>query len=208
MFHLHNIAGYVNYLSHLSHLSIFLAILASGHILPIPESVTLILLGYLAAIGKGKIISLLLIAFLATIFTDLVMYAISLSGSKLALALEKRINIDWIERYRTKEEKRLFFLVFASHFVPGWRLANPVIAGITRMPWRKFTLYTLISSLVYAPLFVLAGFFFNRNILPLIAAVESIRYLLFYILIVVAVLLIGAFFEKDNKGYNKPYAEK
>jgi len=136
------------------------------------------------------------------------MYAISLSGSKLALYFEKKINIDWIEKYRTKEEKRLFFLVLASHFVPGWRFANPIIAGVTRMPWRKFILYTFVSSLIYAPFFILSGFFFHKDILPLISTVESIRHLLFYLLIIMTLILIGMFLEKNKKGYNNHHAEK
>src|SRR6266704_250271 len=108
MIHLHTIAGYISYLSNLSYPSIFLAIISSGHIIPIPESVTLLLLGYIAGIGKANILGLIITAFLATIAVDLIMYVISLGGSNLAKKIEKRINIDWIEQYRTVEEKRLF----------------------------------------------------------------------------------------------------
>lgn len=202
MFHLHNIAVYISHLSNLSYPDVFLAILASGHILPLPEIATLILLGYIAAVGKGQIIGIIIVAIIAIIFVDMVIYSISLSGNKLALRLEKKVNIDWIERYRNAEERQLFFLVFASHFVPGWRLANPIIAGVTSMPWKKFTLYTIISSVVYAPLFIFAGFLYHKDVLPLLITVESIRHALFFALIIVVVILLGVFFEKSNKRYN------
>lgn len=208
MIHLHSIAEYISYLSKLSYPSIFLAILSSGHIIPIPESVTLLLLGYIASVSHAKILGLLITALLATIVVDLIMYAISLGGSNLAKKIEKRINIDWIEQYKTVEEKRLFLLVFASHFVPGWRFANPVIAGVTKMPWKKFALYTVLSSLIYAPLFILAGFFFNKDILPLITTVESVRQVLLYALIIGALLLIGTFLQNNKKGYNNSHAKK
>ncbi|MDE2026645.1 MAG: hypothetical protein KGJ07_09235, partial [Patescibacteria group bacterium] len=107
----------------------------------------------------------------------------------------------WIEKYRNAEERRLFFLVLFSHFVPGWRFANPIIAGITDMPWKKFGLYTIISAIIYAPLFIFAGFIYHKDILPLVATVTSFDNMIFFVLIMVALILLGVFFE-NNKGYN------
>jgi membrane protein DedA with SNARE-associated domain len=186
----------------------FLAIVASGHVVPLPELLTLILLGYVAAIGNVHMIGLMVVAVFAILVVDMVIYLISLSGSKLAIRLEKSVKIDWIERYRTAEERKLFLLVFVSHFVPGWRMANPIIAGVTNMPWRKFTLYTFISAVVYAPLAILAGFFYHKDILPLIATVASVQQILFFILIISLVIILGVFFENSNRSYNTSHAKK
>ncbi|MBX4189665.1 DedA family protein [Candidatus Parcubacteria bacterium] len=181
---IHSVAGLVEYLGNLSYGNIFFIIIASGHLLPIPESATLILLGYISAFGKLNIWSVLAVAVLATIAIDLVVYAICLGGSELATRLSKRIKIELLDKYRNAEEKHLFGLVFASHFIPGWRFANPVIAGVTQMPWKKFTLYSLISSLVYAPLYTSLGFFFHGRVLPVVVFLQSLQHVILWVLAV------------------------
>jgi membrane-associated protein len=201
MSHFHSIFGYLGRLDHLSYKSIFLAILASGHVVPVPELVMLILLGYLAALGKYSLWKIFGAAIFTTAIVDIVIYFICLGGSELVTKFSKKLNTRLTDRYLNAEEKHLFGLVFASHFVPGWRFANPFIAGMTQMPWKKFTLYTIISSIIYAPLFVAIGFFFHTRIVPIISAVESIRHILLWLVLVGVVALVAII-------YNKNHAEK
>lgn len=197
MIHFHSILSYIDHIN-LSYKGIFLAIVASGHVIPIPESVMLILLGYVAAMGKMGIWKIFAAAIFTTAIVDLIIYTLMLGGSELITHISKRLNTSLIDRYRTTEEKHLFGLVFASHFIPGWRFANPFIAGITQMPWKKFTLYTIISSIIYAPLFIAIGFFFHTRILPLIATVESIRHILLWLLIIAVVAALAIIYNREH----------
>lgn len=174
----------IHRLAHLSYGGMFLFLLASGHIVPIPESVTLILLGYVASLGTVHILGVLLVGIFTAFFLDMCIYFLSLGGSELLVRYSKKIKHSLIDRYHNAEERHLFFLVLASHFVPGWRLANPIIAGITQMPWRKFALYTLISSFIYAPIFVLSGYYFSAHLAPVITAIESVRHLFLILFLV------------------------
>lgn len=183
-------AHHLETLAHLSYGGIFLSILASGHVIPVPESVTLMLLGYLVFFGKLNLWKVFLVGIASTMAFDLVLYAISLGGSELAVKLTKRIKVSLIQRYQNAEERHLFGLVFASHFVPGWRFANPIIAGITQMPWKKFTLYSFISAAVYAPFFVAIGYIASARIARVILAIESARHLFLIILIIALVIFI------------------
>jgi membrane protein DedA with SNARE-associated domain len=198
MIHFHSILTYIEHFTNLSYKGIFLAILASGHVIPVPELVMLILLGYLSALGKLSLWKIFGVAIVTTIVVDLVTYAICLGGSELVTRFSKKLNTGLTERYLNAEEKHLFGLVFASHFIPGWRFANPIIAGVTQMPWKKFTLYTVISSIIYAPLFVAIGFFFHTKIVPLLAAIESIRHILVWILVAVVVAVLAIIYNKDH----------
>jgi membrane protein DedA with SNARE-associated domain len=198
MIHFHSFLSYIDHFKDLSYKGIFLAILASGHVVPIPELVMLILLGYLAALGKYSIWKVFAAAIFTTAIVDIVIYFVCLGGSELITKFSKRLNAGLTARYLNAEEKHLFGLVFASHFVPGWRFANPFIAGITQMPWKKFTLYTIISSIIYAPLFIAIGFFFHTRIVPLLAAVESIRHILLWALIIGVVVVLAIIYNKDH----------
>jgi len=197
MIHFQSIIQYVEHFG-LSYKGIALAILASGHVIPVPESVMLILLGYIAALGKISIWKIIVDAIFTTILVDLVIYFLMLGGSELIVKISKNLNTSLVEKYRNAEEKHLFGLVFASHFVPGWRFANPFIAGMTQMPWKKFTLYTIVSSIIYAPLFISIGFFFHSKIVPLIVTIESIRHLLLWALLIGVVASLAIVYNKDH----------
>jgi membrane protein DedA with SNARE-associated domain len=188
--HLHSLSAIEHYLLSITYAKAFIVIVASGHVIPIPESVTLLLLGYATSASALKLSGVMGMAVLATLVIDLFIYAICLGGSEIATHLSKKIKAELLNRYTNAEEKHLFGLVFASHFIPGWRFANPVIAGVTQMPWKKFTLYSAISSLIYAPLYVFIGFHFHTQILSVINTILSIHHLVLDILIVAVVTLI------------------
>jgi membrane protein DedA with SNARE-associated domain len=188
--HLHSLSAIEHYLSTISYAKAFLVIIASGHVIPIPESVTLILLGYVAAQSTLNLGAIMGVSVLATIVIDLFVYIICLGGSELATYFSKKIKTELLNRYTNAEEKHLFGLIFASHFVPGWRFANPVIAGVTQMPWKKFTLYSAISSLIYGPLYIFIGFYFHDKVLYLVGTIESLHKLILGILVVAVATIV------------------
>jgi len=198
------IAQQIVHLGQLSYLGIFFAVMAAGHIVPIPESITLILIGYVSVSSSLKISLILVFAYLGTMGIDIFMYAISRGGSNFALRIAKKIDPKHLNLYLNTQEKHLFWLVFFSHFVPGWRFANPVILGITKMPWKKFLSYSAISSLIHTPFFIFLGFFLYRDIVPVIRAVKYGGEILLLVVVLVALsILFHVIWEKRKNVYNR-----
>jgi membrane protein DedA with SNARE-associated domain len=192
------------YLQQLSYFGIFLVVMAAGHVIPIPESITLILIGYVSVYKDVHLGLVLFFAFLGTMGIDIFMYAISRKGNVLASRIARKIDQKHFDKYLNAQEKHLFWLVFFSHFIPGWRFANPVILGITKMPWKKFLSYSVIASCIHTPFYIFLGFFLHKNVVPVINAVESGGKILLYI--VLAGVLIGIIhivLEKRKNVYNR-----
>jgi len=162
--HFTSIIHHLSALSHLSYTEIFFALLVSGHAVPIPESLTLVMLGYLSSLGDFVVWKIFIIGILSTYVFDLMLFVVARGGGELAERLIKKVRSSRLHRWMDKEEKHLFLITFASHFVPGWRFANPIIAGVTEMPWKKFFMYSLVGCVVYAPLFIIIGYFFIGRI--------------------------------------------
>ena len=162
--HFAAVIHYLSTLSHLSYTGIFIAILLSGHVIPLPESIELILLGYLSAAGDFVLWKICIVAMLSTATYDIAVYLIARGGSELAERMSKKVKPALLERYRNAEERHLLALTFVSHFVPGWRFANPIILGITQVSLTRFLLYTLIAVALYAPILVLIGYFFLGHV--------------------------------------------
>ena len=202
--YIHGFAGYTDYLSHLSYIKIFLAIILSGHPIPVPESVTLMVLGYLLAFGKGSVVGFVLTGISAVLFFDMMLYVLSLEGSRLAASLSKRVKAEHLERYSNASNTKLFSLILVSHFIPGLRFANPILAGVTKVPWQKFLLACIISAMVYAPFYILVGYVFHAKILALVGGFESLRRLVVPLLVILFAVLVGYLVsENRKKRYNK-----
>jgi len=208
--HIFGAMGYVTYLSHISYLGIFLAILSSGHLIPIPEGVTLIVLGYLSKTGARDIYGVLSVAVFSVMFFDMFLYVVSLGGSRLAKQLEKKVKVHILERYADATDNKLLFLILTSHFVPGWRFANPIIAGVAKIPWRKFLLFTFLSSLVYAPVYVGIGYIFHYRIQFLLRFLSTFNKTIIPVVVILALigLLIYLVLERRKSVYNKRHAQK
>jgi membrane protein DedA with SNARE-associated domain len=207
--YLQNLFGYTMYVADLSYPNIFLALLASGHVIPIPEGITLILLGYGAALGKGDVFGFIVVGIIAVAFFDILLFSISLGGSHLARRLIKKVDVHLLERYRGASGRRVCTMVILSHFVPGWRFANPIIAGIAKIEWKRFTLYTLVSACLYAPLYIGFGFFFRSRIFDLLYVLRSAHeFLVPLLLSLVLVIFLTLVFENRKSVYNKGYAKK
>lgn len=208
--HIYSFFGFIGYLKNLSYPEIYLIIISSGHLIPVPEPVTLLILGYLAGVGRSSLIGLLIVTFLAVITFDLIIYFIGKSGSRLADKLTKKIHTHILDRYKDASNLELSSLFILSHFIPGWRIANPIIAGITDIDLKKFFTFTLISSFFYTPVYLLLGYFLRSKIFSILKVFQKMHGLLGPIIILI--LLVGAVvylaLEKRKKVYNTGHAKE
>ncbi|MES2213803.1 MAG: VTT domain-containing protein [Patescibacteria group bacterium] len=156
-FYLKSIPATLAHLAHLNYPEIFLIILASGHPLPLPEGIIFIGLGILASHG-GSFLGYWVTAVLAVFCYDVILFGLGYTGSALAEKTSKKIRAEWIEKYTGASGRRAFFLVFVSHFVPGWRMVNPLICGALRLRPRDFFFYTICVALVYPALYLSIGY--------------------------------------------------
>ena len=202
--HLHSFFSYIGYLKNLSYPGLFFVIIASGHIIPIPEPATLIILGYLSGLGRHNIFGLIAVSMLAIMFFDFVLYFLSLEGSRLAEYLTKKVKIHILDKYTNASDGDLLSLMVVSHFVPGWRMANPIIAGITDIPFKKFALFTFISALIYAPVYIGIGYFFRSRILHIVHIFESFSQIALPIVLILSVIVLYIYLTlvKNKKVYN------
>ena len=100
---------------------------------------------------------------LAMVIYDVVLFSFAYFGSKLVTKISTTAKSTWIDRYSGAGDSKMLFLTTVSHFVPGWRMVNPVIAAGIKIPPKKFVMYTLISAILYPPVYILIGFFLFKK---------------------------------------------
>ncbi len=149
---------------------VLLVVMAESAGAPLPGETSLLLAGALAGAGQLWLPGVILAAAAGAILGDTAGYWI---GRNYGLALLRRHG----RLFRFDEDKlgraEAFFArhgdktVFMGRFVPIGRIFSAVLAGVSRMRYRRFLIWNATGGIVWAILMGSLGYFFGSQ-LPLI----------------------------------------
>lgn len=148
-----------------------------------PGDSLLFAVGAVAAIGNLNIFGLFLLLTLAALAGNITNYWI---GSKVGPGIFKKeksrfFNKEYLEKTRRFYEKYGSLTIVIARFMPFIRTFAPFVAGIGRMKYFRFLLYSFVGSLLWVSLFLFGGYFFGN--LPAVKRNFS--------LVIVAIILIS-----------------
>lgn len=129
---------------------------------PLPGETALIAAGVLASHGRVRIESVIAIAALAAMVGDNLGYLIGRTGGRKLL--ERDGLLDGYRR-RILDEGEPFFerhgakAVFLGRWVAVLRIAAAWLAGISRMPWRRFLFWNTLGAIAWSTSVGLAAFY-------------------------------------------------
>jgi membrane protein DedA with SNARE-associated domain/membrane-associated phospholipid phosphatase len=162
---------------------------------PLPGETALLTAAAFAAQGHLSILGVILGAALGGIVGDAAGYWI---GRKGGLAVVRRygrlLHIDEakLDRARAFFQRHGGKTVFLGRFVSLLRMLAPVFAGVSRMPYGKFSRYNVAGGLCWATLFGSLGYGFGRSLPQLDKAVGQAGAMMALLLaIIVALVLLG-----------------
>ena len=147
------------------YLGIFVIIfLESGLFFALPGDSLLFTAGLFASVYNFNLFLLVIVIFFATFLGGLGGYEIGVYLDKLRRFSFFRLILkeEYIEKAHEFFEKYGKFSIILSRFVPIVRTFTPIVAGIARVPYKFFVKYSLISSIFWASIITLAGYFLGR----------------------------------------------
>lgn len=171
----------ISFLQHFSYIGVFSSIVVSGYILPVPEEVVLLTIGYLANSGMFNIYFVAIVSFLATLASDVFLYSLAKKDSKFTTKLKVKMHNNSFVKSWMKKPNEIGKAVFIMRFLVGLRFLGPILAGAMNVSLKKFVLYDSLALLIYTPFFILVGFLFHHSFLRMVTRIESIRHLLFFV---------------------------
>lgn len=128
--------------------------------IPFPAETTLTLSGIEWTQGAFRLVPLLLAATIGNTLGSIVAYWIGrLLGMPVIVRWGKYVGIanERLDKANLTFQKYKTTVVLFSKFIAGIRVLVPYLAGINRMPFVLFSLYTTVSALVWSSVFIILG---------------------------------------------------
>jgi len=135
--------------------------------LPIPAAPLLIAAGALARAGKMNLTFAVALAFIAVISADLFWYSLGRYRGGRILKLLCRISLEPDSCVRRTENlfvRHGVHSLLVAKFVPGLNTAAPTLAGIFRMPVRRFMIFASLGALFWVVTVTSLGLIFSEQL--------------------------------------------
>jgi membrane protein DedA with SNARE-associated domain len=163
----HSMPQSIEFLIRHGYLVLFLWVLGEQVGLPVPAVPILLAAGALAGAGKLSLPMALLLAVVACAISDSLWYEIGRRRGGRVLNLLCKMSLEPDSCVRRTEERfarqGAKSLVIAK-FIPGLSTAAPPLAGVFRMKYSRFMFFDIIGSILWAGLFIGAGYLFSNQI--------------------------------------------
>ena len=135
--------------------------------LPIPAAPLLIAAGALARAGKMNLTFAVTLAFIAVILADLFWYSLGRYRGGRILKLLCRISLEPDSCVRRTENlfvRHGVHSLLVAKFVPGLNTAAPSLAGIFRMPLRRFMIFDSLGAFFWVVTLTSLGLIFSEQL--------------------------------------------
>lgn len=188
--HIPRVGEIPEYIQHLSYTGIFLWFLLTQLVIvmPIPEEVVLISIGYVSATGVWNPFVAAAIALATLILSDGIFYFLSRSGNRYVTRLVRRSEGGAFAKAESQMKRDMPRAVFTLTFIPRLRFFGPVLAGVLKLKWPAFFLADSSALFIYVSVYTVLGFFFHRSLAGIFKNVAVLQHVLF----IAAIIVIGA----------------
>lgn len=179
----------IQHLETLSYVGIFIVAIIANVIIPVPEEVILLALGYIAGTGTLNGFIIIPVVILGSVLSDVAMYKLSKSGNRFVMYFYKKFFSRKLEEKRAWLEEHVYKVIFFSRFLVQLRFLGPFFAGQVKVPLREFLRYDIFALIIYVPLYVGVGWYFRNRIEFIVSGVNIVRNVI--LMVAGAVILIS-----------------
>jgi membrane protein DedA with SNARE-associated domain len=186
----------IQQLGNLSYGGVFIISLLANIVIPVPEEIGLLAIGYGSREVGLSLILIIPIVILGLLTSDLVLYYLSRRGNKIVTGFYNRIFRNRLTERKQWLEDNVKKVIFFSRFLVQLRFLGPFFAGQTKVSWKTFVIYELAALIIYVPLVVGIGWVFHNSIENIADGINVVRNI---ILIVFAGLFLFSLYESIRR---------
>ncbi len=191
------------FIQHYGYIGIFIWFITFDQITPFPEEISLIIVGYLSALGAFNPILAAACSLLGFFTIDTIYFLLAKKGSSFIRKKTKGLS-KIMERYRQRIKKHSLKAFFVLCFIPRMRLFAPILAGTSDYTYKRFFMLDATALVVFAIIYVSLGYFFSKSLSHLISKVNGLQNIIFVSgIAMVAAVVIVFIIRRNNKSRNK-----
>ena len=146
---------------HYGSLIVFFGVMLGCSGIPFPSAAILLAAGVLIQQGHLQLGFVIAFGILGAIIGNQIGYWVGHKGGRPSVLKWGRYvkltpeRLEWVERFFVRHGGRA---VFAARFFSVSRVLGALVAGISRMRWNTFFLYSVLGGMVWVAVVVLAGY--------------------------------------------------
>jgi len=195
---------FINTIEQFSYLGIFIFAIFSGYIMPIPEEIILLIVGYMASERYVHLVPAMFIVIIAFIIGDNILFRLTLKNNKrVTKFIHEVLSIKIISRNKASFEKHINTTVFVTRFVPFLRFVGPVFAGYTKTKESTFMVFNTLAIVIYAPFVMWLGYFFHNDFTQMVNQIGRVRHTaVIFVWIIVGLIItriVDYYFKKHEE---------
>ena len=168
--------------THFTYFYVGLFLILGSFGLPFPEEIVLLSAGYLAGVGFVHLWFILPFTMAVVIIGDSITYSFSRHYGRNAIVKWGKyifLPIHRLERLEYYYDRHGNKTVFFSRLLIGFRFLGIIVAGLSKMPWKKFLTYDTLSIFLYLPLMLGIGYLFHFHLAMLLQKFAFMRHVIF-----------------------------
>ena len=204
-------AWIIEIMNQFGYLGIFLLIAIENIFPPIPSEVILLFGGFMSTYTNMHTVGIIIASTLGSLVGAYVLYFIGKIFNKERLKKIVRGKIGKVLRLKEKDidmadewfDKKGNKTVFFCRFIPIVRSLISIPAGMSEMPLGKFTLYTVVGSLIWNTVLSIAGQTVGANWESILAIFEQYSHIAAIVLVILGVGAIVWFYSKKRTKKSK-----
>ena len=146
---------------------LFAWVLAEEAGLPMPSAPILLAAGALAGTGRMYLPVAIAMPLVAATASDTLWYALGWRHGAAILRLICRISLEpdsCVRRTQLSFERRGVWALVISKFIPGLSAMTAPLAGVSRVPFRRFAAFDALGALLWSCSYIAIGFAFSERL--------------------------------------------
>ena len=198
---------FINSVEHFSYIAIFFFAIFAGYLIPLPEEIILLIVGYMASVRLVHLTPAIFVVIIALIIGDNILFYLASKNNKHVHKLIHEVLSLKIMKDQELMKKHVGKTVFLSRFFPFLRFVGPIFAGYVKAKENVFQFYNTLAIAIYTPLVIGIGFFFHDYFDWIVGQINKFRHigviLIWIIVGLVISRIVDYIFRKVNRGEEK-----
>ncbi len=188
-----------HYFAQYGYWTIALALLLENAGVPVPGETVLLFASFLAVSEHAlRLPWIIAVGIVAATFGDNLGYTVGHLGGRPLL--DRWQHLFHVRPQHIARGERLFrrhgpLAIFFARFIFGMRVIAGPLAGVLRMPWRRFALFNGLGAITWVTAISLVGYFFGTQWSTLVRIFKEVD----YVLLALLVLLLAWLWLRDRR---------